>query len=549
MNKKGFTLIEVIVSIVLLAIIGVVIGISLNKTLKNRNEISYSEFVEKVKSSAMLYVNNTSDIINSLNEVSFKIIKVKDLIDNGYLKENTQNPDTGEKINLSDKVKVSYNSDKELTIEYPYNDDYKEPYLYALNYITTYKSAESDICYKGLNTPSLQLINENGVKVHNLLKDVSIIAYMEDGTLCTYEKINTSKIGTYKIRYDYTPDASNISTSDNVKSADRTITINPSKPVINVFKVSPTDSNNVYNAKMDLEVSDASGLKLKYCIVGYSSSESNNISSKDLINKCSDTPKIVNGVTQLNNVWKDLNYSSSKDKYEDTKNFDISTEMSEFKDNSEVIFYVIVKNSFEEYNSKNNEYNNGIYNLSRIVTLNANGGKFSDNQTNVTFKVRYNSTFKEMMDNNSKYKTPTSSSSYVFEGWTNNGQTYLNTSDFKITKDMEFSAMWYQYCSTKIYTGESSCSASCGGGTKTIYYKDSKYSNRSCNESRTCNTQACTTKPSSGDGGSSGISCINGSERTGKYCDCSDYGPPTYVGIYAKSWVDGNGQTRCCCGN
>ena len=51
-NKKGFTLVEILVSIGLLALIGTVIGISLNKAFKDNNKNNYDEFVEKVKSSA-----------------------------------------------------------------------------------------------------------------------------------------------------------------------------------------------------------------------------------------------------------------------------------------------------------------------------------------------------------------------------------------------------------------------------------------------------------------------------------------------------------------
>ena len=45
----------------------------------------------------MLYVNNTVDIINDLNDSSFKIITIGNLIDNGYLKDNIINPDTNKK--------------------------------------------------------------------------------------------------------------------------------------------------------------------------------------------------------------------------------------------------------------------------------------------------------------------------------------------------------------------------------------------------------------------------------------------------------------------
>ena len=64
MNKKGFKLVEIIVSVALLALIGVIVGISLNSTIKKQQISSYEEYVEKVKSSALLYVNNTPSIIN-----------------------------------------------------------------------------------------------------------------------------------------------------------------------------------------------------------------------------------------------------------------------------------------------------------------------------------------------------------------------------------------------------------------------------------------------------------------------------------------------------
>lgn len=504
MNKKGFTLIEVIVSIALLALIGVAVGISLNRTLKNRNDMIYNEFIEKVKSSSMLYVNNTPDIINGLKEFSFKVIKVKELIDNGNIKDNLNNPDTGEKINPNDKIKISYNSDNELIIEYPYTDEKTDPYLYTLNYTTTYGKVEDNICYHGLNEPGLQLVyssGENaGTKVHDLKQGETIKAYMENGTECTKDTINVNQIGTYKIRYDYVV----VTGKDEVvKSAERTITIKPSKPVIDNFTIVPADSNNAYEAKIDLSATDVNEVKLEYCIVGVSTND--NTSLSDLIGKCSDTSRIVNNKVQLNNTWFKLtngvlNNQTNKVKYTVASTFDISSEMTDLKDYLDIKFYVFVKNIFEEYSTNLNKYNDGIYNLNRIVTLNANGGKFSDGKIKVSFKVKYNSTFKEAMNNNSIYKTPNIGSSYVFEGWTSDGQTYLNTSEYKITEDMEFNAKWYLYCSSTTYAGESNCSLPCGGGTKTIYYKDKKNPSHSCNKTESCNTQECTTKPSSGGG-------------------------------------------------
>ena len=97
MNKKGFTLVEILVSIGLLALLGSVIAISLNRVFKDNNIKNYNEFVEKVKSSAMLYVNNTVDIINDLNDSSFKIMTIGNLTDNGYVDDTLVNPNTDKK--------------------------------------------------------------------------------------------------------------------------------------------------------------------------------------------------------------------------------------------------------------------------------------------------------------------------------------------------------------------------------------------------------------------------------------------------------------------
>ena len=267
-NKKGFTLVEILVSIGLLALLGSVIAISLNRVFKDNNEKHYNEYVEKIKSSAMLFVNNTVDIINDLNDNSFKIITIGDLIDNGYVNDTLVNPNTDEKVGKEEKIQVSYDSDHELIVTYPYNNTETEAYLYTLNYSVMYGDTTEDLCYVGLNTRSLQLINTNGIKDKDLKKNDTIKAYMENGEVCT--NLTSEKIGTYKIRYDYIKeDNKTLDDSDvNKKSAERTITVKPSKPVINNFEVTK-DKNAVYNPTITYNVSDSSkktDMELKYCI-------------------------------------------------------------------------------------------------------------------------------------------------------------------------------------------------------------------------------------------------------------------------------------------
>ena len=198
MNKKGFTLIEAIVSLALLSLIGVAVGISLNKIFKNQEVKNYDEYVEKVKSSVLLYVNNTVELINKLNNnYSYTVVKVKDLVDNGYINKNLTNPETKEKINQNDLAKIYYNEDYEMMVEYPYTKK-DEIYLYTMNYSITYKSDEENLCYKGLNESTLQLVkvntNDAGNKYEGFssVSGTNIKAYMEDGSLCYDPTTNKS---------------------------------------------------------------------------------------------------------------------------------------------------------------------------------------------------------------------------------------------------------------------------------------------------------------------------------------------------------------------
>ena len=187
MNRKGFTLIEIIVSVGLLALIGVAVGISLNKTFKNQEKMNYQEYVDKVKSAALLYANNSTEITNELNSnASFKILKVGELINNGYINESLENPETKAKIKDDEEVKIYYNENNELVVEYPYNRSEDDVYLYTMNYSITYKNPDNDtnLCYKDINKPTLQLIkSESGTKVIDLIIDSTITAYMEDGSI------------------------------------------------------------------------------------------------------------------------------------------------------------------------------------------------------------------------------------------------------------------------------------------------------------------------------------------------------------------------------
>ena len=459
-SKKGFTLVEILVSIGLLALLGSVIAISLNRVFKDNNEKHYNEYVEKIKSSAMLYANNTVDIINDLNDNSFKIITIGDLIDNGYLDVNLVNPKTGEKVNRDEEIKVSYDNDHELIIEYPYNNENKERYLYTLNYTVRYKDKTDNICYIGLNTPSLQLIDSDGSKVPGILvENKSIKAYLETGEECTNTNLSSEKIGTYKIRYDYTDDFTDIKESKNVKSAERTITIKPSIPIIDIYEVSKNDSD-IYKPTIKYKVHDSSNfddMVIDYCI-----NTTGNISD------CNEWKKAtINQVTTTNIKLKD-----------------IDSDLKNGKNKSNVDIHFFVKNGFEEYVSTTVNYK-----LSLTVKIYLMGGKYNNSTNDLTMN---NVDFNKKLSDIVTWSSFTRGTTHKFEGLKDgNGKEYYASSE--ITEDLTLYAQWYEWCSSKTLQSRS-CSKPCGEGGKWVNnYVDSKYPSHSCSEvtNEPCKVRNC----------------------------------------------------------
>ena len=453
-SKKGFTLVEILVSIGLLALLGSVIAISLNRVFKDNNIKNYNEYVEKIKSSAMLFVNNTVDIINDLNDNSFKIITIGDLIDNGYVNDTLVNPSTDEKVGKEEKIQVSYDSDHELIVTYPYNNTETEAYLYTLNYSVMYGDTTEDLCYVGLNTRSLQLINTNGIKDKDLKKNDTIKAYMENGEVCT--NLTSEKIGTYKIRYDYIKeDNKTLDDSDvNKKSAERTITVKPSKPVINNFEVTK-DKNAVYNPTITYKVSDSSkktDMELKYCI---------NTTGK--ISDCS-------------------NWNEAKNSQDTTLKINLNEIDKNISGKNKVDIYFFVKNGFEEY-----AYKSQNYKIKTEVKVKLNGGKYNNDATDFT----------KYVDNGVKLGSVITFSlftrdNHAFEGLKNTSGTSY-TADTVITDDVTLTAQWYEYCVNKTLKS-TSCSKTCGKGNIINHYVDAKDSSHKCPDeptSTSCNTQKC----------------------------------------------------------
>lgn len=133
MNNRGFTLIELIVTIALLALIST-ISVSVIGNIRGKHNVnSYYELLKNVESAAKLYVTDNRYNLKSVgidikcpNNNSFTI-SLQQLVDNGYLTTDNngiKNFD-GSTLNLSEnKVTVTYDCIKK---NFTYKIDKNEP--------------------------------------------------------------------------------------------------------------------------------------------------------------------------------------------------------------------------------------------------------------------------------------------------------------------------------------------------------------------------------------------------------------------------------------
>lgn len=126
-NNKGFTLIEIIITFGLIAIVGVLLGSSFNNALQTEKELEYEMFVEKVKSAANVLISSNDNFYDELLGTESKriCISIEDLIKNKLLDSDTIDPETNLEITSSEienskKNVLYYLNDNELiNIEYP----------------------------------------------------------------------------------------------------------------------------------------------------------------------------------------------------------------------------------------------------------------------------------------------------------------------------------------------------------------------------------------------------------------------------------------------
>ena len=122
LNRKGFTLVELLVVLVILLVIMSIAIPSVTSSIERSKEKQRNSKIELVLSSAEIYVDRHK---NTFSANGTYIITVKDIICDGLLtKEQAKDP-FSDKYTLSGYVSYDRSSNSYTWVEMPNNDSYR----------------------------------------------------------------------------------------------------------------------------------------------------------------------------------------------------------------------------------------------------------------------------------------------------------------------------------------------------------------------------------------------------------------------------------------
>ena len=107
MKNKGFTIIELLVTISLIAVISVAAGVGINEMFVRQRERNYLEFIYTIEKAACAFAE-----VNGYEEN--RTVTIGELINDGYLNKNIKNP--------NEKIYITEYSSKSVSIIFQDNE-------------------------------------------------------------------------------------------------------------------------------------------------------------------------------------------------------------------------------------------------------------------------------------------------------------------------------------------------------------------------------------------------------------------------------------------
>lgn len=248
-NKKGFTLIEIIIVVVILVVIAGLFTVNMINTLNKNKEQESANIVKTITSAADAYVSDNPTEIKDLYEgYGYVDITVGELIDAGFLNENLKDPDTGETISEDSVVRAKLESGDYVDFIYPVSsEELNSPYynLEADTLTLDYSATATNWCSNSANIYNGLYTSSNKTKyslyfVDNLTRKIkySDFTYVFDynnyktdfNLVVTSCNVNPQIAGTYQIEYSFVDPNTKVE-----RSATRTVIVQTSKKDIVSF--------------------------------------------------------------------------------------------------------------------------------------------------------------------------------------------------------------------------------------------------------------------------------------------------------------------------
>lgn len=176
-NEKGFTLVELLAIIVVIAAISTFALVNIDKKSEQYSEISAGQLDEIIKGAAHSYILSSDELTNKVKSSSEGYtISLNTLIDNGYISgKNLKNIKTRKDIDPNDvRIKITYGL-----------NDKKTSYVYVYDVMGTREKYEY-----------LYRANENNMKLGASFPDLDNHQMYEVNGLLVYKSTDNSTDGT-----------------------------------------------------------------------------------------------------------------------------------------------------------------------------------------------------------------------------------------------------------------------------------------------------------------------------------------------------------------
>ena len=127
MNKKGFTLVELLATVVLLCLVTLIATFTINKSVKDAKNRSHNAQVDTLLSAGISYTNKEESV--DLNNINGYKIYLNELASKGYVDSSIKDPLNGKMLNMSSsyieiKISSSVNNTQSDIKDYKYNGKY-----------------------------------------------------------------------------------------------------------------------------------------------------------------------------------------------------------------------------------------------------------------------------------------------------------------------------------------------------------------------------------------------------------------------------------------